>query len=198
MKKQIIITIGREYGSAGHYIAEKMAQKLGIALYDKKFFEDSHDEIGYSREIMQKYDEKPVNVFISRKIVNHTNSIEEIVQQKVSEFISARAESGESFVIVGRCSDQVLRNNKNAIHIFIMGTYEDKLNRIMQIYKFDREKAAECLKKHDKKRRNYHNTYSDLKWGDSRGYHICINSSIIGIDSTVELLCEYAEKFKNL
>ena len=175
MKKQIIITIGREYGSAGHYIAEKMAQKLGIALYDKKFFEDSHDEIGYSREIMQKYDEKPVNVFIS-----------------------ARAESGESFVIVGRCSDQVLRNNKNAIHIFIMGTYEDKLNRIMQIYKFDREKAAECLKKHDKKRRNYHNTYSDLKWGDSRGYHICINSSIIGIDSTVELLCEYAEKFKNL
>lgn len=113
---------------------------------------------------------------------NHTNSIEEIVQQKVSEFISARAESGESFVIVGLCSDQVLRNNKNAIHIFIMGTYEDKLNRIMQIYKFDREKAAEYLKKHDKKRRNYHNTYSDLKWGDSRGYHICINSSIIGID----------------
>lgn len=196
MKNQVIITIGREFGSAGHFIAGRLAQRLGYALYDKRFFIECHDQIGYSAEIMEKYDEKPVNVFMSKRIRNHTNSIETHVQDKVKSFIEARAESGESFVIVGRCSDQILRNNPNAIKVFVTGHIEEKIERIMYMYNLSRDKAIDKIKRHDKKRRNYHNSYSDMKWGDSRGYDICIDSSVIGINATVDVLCEYVEKFK--
>ncbi len=196
MKNQVIVTIGREYGSAGHFIAGHLAQKLGFTLYDKRFFVECHDQIGYSAEIMEKYDEKPVNVLISRRVRNHTNSIESHVQNKVNEFILSKAASGESFVVVGRCADQVLRHNPNTIKVFITGHMDEKLERIMDIYKLSKEKAADKIKFHDKKRRYYHNTYSDMKWGDSRGYDICINSSIIGIDATVDILANYVEKFR--
>lgn len=196
MKNQIIITIGREYGSAGHYIAGHLAQKLGLILYDKRFFIECHDEIGYPAEIMEKYDEKARNIWISKKIKNHTNSIEDHVQEKVSEFILSRAESGESFVIVGRCADNILRTNPNTVKVFVTGHIEEKIQRIMDVYKLSREKAIDKIKKHDKKRRNYHNHYSDMKWGDSRGYDLCIDSSVIGIEATVDILAKYIEKFK--
>ena len=196
MKKQIIVTIGREYGSAGHFIAGHLAQKLGFSLYDKAFFIECHDQIGFSAEIMEKYDEKPVNILFSKKVRNHTNSIEAHVQNKVNEFILSKAQSGESFVIVGRCADQVLRDNPNAIKVFITGHIKEKLQRIMEIFDLPEDKAMDKLKRHDKKRRSYHNTYSDMKWGDSRGYDICIDSSVIGIDATVDLLADYVEKFK--
>ena len=195
MRKQVIVAIGREYGSAGHFIAEKLAEKLGVELYDKKFIDGAGEEIGYSREVMQKYDEQPSKIFISRKIGNYTNSIEEIVQEKVADFIRARAESGESFVVVGRCSDQILRDNPNAVRVFVMGDREEKIHRIMELYSLTREKAAERIDAEDKRRRRYHNAYSDYKWGDSRGYHLCVNSSLVGIDATVEMLEFYVKKF---
>ena len=195
MREQVIVAIGREYGSAGHFIAEKLAEKLGVELYDKKFIEGACEEIGYSREVMQKYDEQPSKIFISRKIGNYTNSIEEIVQEKVADFIRARAESGESFVVVGRCSDQILRDNPNAVRVFVMGDREEKIHRIMELYSLTREKAAERIDAEDKRRRRYHNAYSDYKWGDSRGYHLCVNSSLVGIDATVEILEFYVKKF---
>ncbi|MBQ4630073.1 MAG: cytidylate kinase-like family protein [Clostridia bacterium] len=196
MKDQIIITIGREFGSAGHHIAGHLAQKLGFVLYDKKFFIECHDQVGFSAEIMEKYDEKPQNKFFSRKIRNHTNSIEAHVQDKVSDFILSRAASGESFVIVGRCSDEILRDNSNTINVFITGHMEEKIARVMDVYKLSREKAIDKIKRHDKKRKQYHNTYSEMKWGDSRGYDICIDSSVIGIEPTVDLLVDYVEKFR--
>lgn len=195
MRKQVIVAIGREYGSAGHFIAEKLSEKLGVELYDKKFIEGACEEIGYSREVMQKYDEQPSKIFISRKIGSYTNSIEEIVQEKVADFIRARAESGESFVVVGRCSDQILRDNPNAVRVFVMGDREEKIHRIMELYSLTREKAAERIDAEDKRRRRYHNAYSDYKWGDSRGYHLCVNSSLVGIDATVEMLEFYVKKF---
>lgn len=198
MKNQVIITIGREYGSAGHFIAGKLAQRLGYALYDKKFFIECNDQIGYPREIMEKYDEKPVNRFFGKRVRNHTNCIESHVQQKVEDFILKNASSGESFVIVGRCSDEILRNNPNTIKVFIMGNMDEKIQRIMEIYNLSMEKAIDKIKRHDKKRRAYHNTYSTVKWGDSRGYDMCINSSSIGVDQTVELIEKYVEEFKNI
>lgn len=196
MKDQIIITIGREYGSAGHTIAEKLADKLGIRCYNRKFLEDHHDEIGYSREILLKYDEKPINIFNSRRVRSHTNSIEAHVQDRVAEFFTAKAESGESFVILGRCSDQIFRNNPNAVKIFILAHEDMKIQHLMEVFELNKEQAVAKMKRHDKKRKQYHNTYSDTKWGDSRGYDICINSYQLGVDATVEILYDYVMRFK--
>ncbi len=195
MKKQLIVTISREYGSAGHFIAERIAKKLDIALYDKSFFINAHDKIGYSAEIMEKYDEKPINFLLSRRVGEHSNSIERHVQQKVDEFLLSKANSGESFVVVGRCADNLLRDNPNAVRIFVLADEEEKIHRIMEIYNLSREKAIDKMRRHDKKRKSYHNTYCDIRWGDSRGYHLCVNSSLLGIDDTSEVICEYLSRF---
>lgn len=197
MDKQIIVTIGREYGSAGHYIAGHLAQKLGLTLYDKRFFIECHDQIGYPQDVMEKYDEKARNRWISKKVRNHTNSIEDHVQEKVSDFILSRAKSGESFVIVGRCADSILRDYPNTIKVFVTGNMEDKIERVMGIYKLSRDEAIDKIKRHDKKRKSYHNLYSDKKWGDSRGYDICIDSSVIGIESTVDVLATFIDRYIN-
>lgn len=195
MKEQIIVTIGREYGSAGHLIAEKLAKKLNINLYDRKFIEDSHELIGYSREILEAFDEKPVNVWFSKRLGGHSTSIENHVQQRIFDMIKEKAQSGESFIIVGRCADYILRENPNAVRVFVLGDIEEKINHVMEVYELPRNKAIAKIRRHDKKRKAYHNTYSDIKWGDSRGYHLCINSSLLGIDDTVEMLYDYVTRF---
>lgn len=184
MNRQIIITVGREYGSGGHFIAAGIAEKLGIKLYDKKFIQ----ELGFDREITDKYDEKARNVFLSRTVGGFSNSIEDALNEKVFEFIREKAKSGESFVIVGRCAEYVLRDFENVFSVFVLGDMKDKVNRIMSIYNLSERKAMERIKLKDKRRKSYHNFYSDTKWGDSRGYDLCINSSKFGVEETAEAI----------
>lgn len=195
MKNQVIITISREYGSAGHFIAQKLAEKLNVTLYDKQYIEDSYEQIGFPKDVLNRYDEKPRNILFSRRVGRHSSSIEDHVQQKVADFLVSKADAGESFVIVGRCADSIFREHPNAVRVFVMGDKEDKIKRIMELYELDRDSAIEKMKRHDKKRRQYHNTYSKIKWGDSRGYHVCINSAAVGIDKTVDILCDYVKGF---
>ena len=197
MKEQIIVTIGREYGSGGHHIAQEIAEKLGVKLYDKELLEQMVRDSGYTKDDVEKYDEKPVNPFLSRKVRNYSNSIEEVMAEKVFDFIRDRAEEGESFVVVGRCSENVLRGNPNTVSVFVLGDMKDKLARIEKLYNLSESKAMLAIKKKDKLRKLYHNYYSDIKWGDSRGYHVSVNSSLLGIEGTVDMLMDLIDKFRN-
>ncbi len=197
MKEQIIVTIGREYGSGGHHIAQEIAEKLGVKLYDKELLEQIVRDSGYTKDDVEKYDEKPVNPFLSRKVRNYSNSIEEVMAEKVFDFIRDRAEEGESFVVVGRCSENVLRGNPNTVSVFVLGDMKDKLARIEKLYNLSESKAMLAIKKKDKLRKLYHNYYSDIKWGDSRGYHVSVNSSLLGIEGTVDMLMDLIDKFRN-
>ena len=107
------------------------------------------------------------------------------------EYLEEMAENGESFIVVGRCSEHVLKENPNMISIFILGDIETKALRIAKIHNITVEKAKELLIKTDKKRKYYHNHYCKGKWGDSRNYEVSINSSKIGVDETVKILTEY-------
>ncbi len=197
MKNQVIITIGREYGSAGHFIAKQVAKNMGLPLYNKDYFLDMCSKFGYTREDMDKYDERPINIFMSKRRGNHTNSVEQIIYDKIKDFIRERADSGESFVVVGRCSDYILRNCPNAVHIFVTGDKEEKIKRIMELHNLSYEDAKDKVKFKDRQRRNFHNRHSDKKWGDSRVYNMCINATSIGIDSTADIIERYAKDFKN-
>ena len=115
MKNQIIITLGREHGSGGHYIADMIAQELGIKLYDKDSIEKEIVSEGYSEEMIRKMDEKPVNFFASRRIGKYSNSLEVNVAEKTFAMLRDKAANGESFLIIGRCSDQVLKGNPNML-----------------------------------------------------------------------------------
>ena len=111
MKDQIIITMGREHGSGGHYIADMIARELGIKLYDKDSIESEIVSEGYSEELIRRMDEKPVNFFASRRIGRFSNSLEVNVAEKTFDMIRAKAASGESFLLIGRCGEQVLKDD---------------------------------------------------------------------------------------
>ncbi len=197
MKHQIIITIGREYGSGGHYIADCVAGKLGIALYDKALLEETAQKRGYTSDDLTKYDEKPVNPFLSRKVRGFSNSIEENIANSIFDIIREKAISGESFVVVGRCAEFILRDNDNTLKVFIRSNERDKIERVSRIYGVSAAKAIEMMHKADKQRKYFHNYYSDIKWGDCRGYDLCLNSALLGVENSVDVVLSVAEMMIN-
>ena len=195
MKEQIIVAIGREHGSGGHYIAELISKALGIKLYDKETIEAAVVNQGYSQELISQMDERPINFFASRRIGKFSNSIEFNVAERTFQMLRAKAAQGESFVVLGRCGEQVLKDNPNCISIFICGNPQFKLSRIMEKLGLDAEAAIEEIKTVDRSRKNYHNYYCDTKWGDARGYDMTVKSDVLGCEKTAEMLTGYIRDF---
>ena len=195
MKKQIIVAIGREHGSGGHYIADLIARELGVKLYDKVSIEKEITSGGYSEELVSEMDEKPVNFFASRRIGRFSNSLEVNVAEKTFAMLRSKAAEGESFVVIGRCGEQVLENNPNCISIFICGDPQFKLNRVMNKLGLNAEQAIEEIRNVDRSRKSYHNYYCDTKWGDARGYDLTVKSNVLGCEKTAEMLVGYIRSF---
>ncbi len=195
MGKQIIISVGREFGSGGHEIAECLAKHYNIPLYDKEIFDHVEEKGSISAEVAKYFDEKPVNpIFYPVAMDGSYLPLEQTVANHIFDFIRAKGDKEkESFVIVGRCAEYVLRDNPNLISIFILGDKEVKKQRVMEKYELDEKAAYNKMKKADKMRKTYHNFYADGKWGDSRNYDICINSSTLGIDNTLDTLIAYID-----
>ncbi len=199
MEKQIIISVGREFGSGGHEIAERLAEHYNIPLYDKEIF-DHVEEKGFIRaDVAKHFDEKPINpVFYPTMMDGTYLSLEQTVANHIFDFIRLKGDKEkESFVIVGRCAEYILRDNPNMISIFILGDREVKVERVMNKYELDRKSAYNRMKREDKLRKTYHNFYADGKWGDSRSYDICVNSSKLGVDKTLEALIAYIDLSRN-
>lgn len=195
---KIIITIGREYGSGGREIGEKLAERLGIPCYDKliidRIAKQSNMDPSFvekiaedQREIMNHmvyhtyYEMNPVitEPSIAYKInVARTKSIEELSQNG-------------SCIIIGRASDYVLRNEENLISIFISADIESRLERIMERQNCKSNKAKKLMKQIDKNRADFYNFNTDRKWADPDNYDFIINSSRLGIDGTVEAILSY-------
>lgn len=188
MKEQVIISISREYGSGGHEIANKIAEAHSLPLYDRNILEEVSKQKNVHVDTLKKYDERAKNVLTSRTVRGHSNSPEEHIARMQFDFIKEKAASGESFVIVGRCSETVLADCEGLIPIFITGDMDKKIERIMRIYNLPEKEAIEKIRRHDKYRRKYHNAHSPSRWGDSRHYDLCINSSPLGIDGTVKTI----------
>lgn len=195
MRKQIIISIGREFGSGGHEIAERLAKHYDIPLFDKEIFEHVEEQGTIAPDVARYFDEKPVNpIFYPIAMDGTYLSLEQTVANHIFNFIRTKGEQEKcSFVIVGRCAEYVLRDNPNMISIFILGDKEVKIKRVMKKYDLDEKNAYNRMKKEDKMRKTYHNFYSDGKWGDSRTYDVCMNSSTLGIDRTIEALIAYID-----
>ncbi|MCH5251648.1 MAG: cytidylate kinase-like family protein [Lachnospiraceae bacterium] len=194
MAEQIIISISREFGTGGREIAGMIAKDLGIALYDRNILEEIAEEKNTEIEHLERVDEKPRNLLLSRKVKGYSNSMEENLAQMQFEYLRKKADSGESFVVVGRCSETVLKDREALVSIFVTGEIQDKIERIMKKDSLSEEEAKAKLNRHDKTRRKYHNHHSEHKWGDSRYYDICINSSRLGVEGTAKLLEEYIKR----
>ena len=190
---QLLIAIGREFGSGGREIAEKLGERLGITVYDKNMLDEIAERYGFNRELLDEHEETPVNVLFSRKIRGFSSSIEEVIAQRQFELIKEKADNGESFVIVGRCAEHVLKGRKGLHTFFIRGDADMKCRHVMSKYSLEERDAQELMRRRDRQRKNFHNFYCEGKWGDSRNYDLCVNASALGVEGSVELLCKYLE-----
>ena len=129
MDKQYIVVISREFGSGGHEIAEMLSKKLNVNLYDRKMLDEIAMEKNMHVDQLKKHEEKPRRKLLSRRVRGYSNSPEEIIAEMQFDYIRKKADSGESFVIVGRCADTVLRDRPGMISIFVTGDKECKIKR---------------------------------------------------------------------
>lgn len=191
MAEQLIISIGREYGSAGHKIAEKVAKELNLEFYDRKRLDELAEEKDAEFEEIEEKEDAPRNPFLRLKAKK--DSKDEDTLQKQFNFLQEKADSGESFVVVGRCAEVVLSHNEANISIFILGDIDAKMKHVMRKYDIDEKEALAKMKRHDRNRKRYHNEHSQIAWGDSRGYDLTINSSKLGTDKTVQAIVQYVK-----
>lgn len=188
---QIIISVGREFGSGGRVIAEKLSERFNLPLYDRHLITEIAEKMGMTIEAVAKYNETPKNVFVSRRVNGYSNSIEDNIAEMQFNVMEEKAKSGESFVVVGRCSETKLKKYPGLISLFILGDMDKKIERVMDVYGLDEDDATRFILKKDKKRKRYHNYHCQGKWGDSRLYDFSINSSKLGIDETVDIIEGY-------
>lgn len=189
--KQLIIAVSREFGSGGHCIAEELARRFGLPMYDRNILEHVADEKKVDSRNLEKYDELPKNRLFSRTVRGFSNSPQEQIANMQFNFLRKKAGEGESFVIVGRCAESILKGYPGLVTIFVLGDMEAKIERIAHINKVSRSDAEQMIDRYDKKRKAYHNHYCQMKWGDSRNYDLCINSNKLGIERTTDTLEQY-------
>ena len=198
MGKQLIISVGREFGSGGHEIAEKLARIYDIPLLDHNLLYEIAEERGLDGERLKEFDEKHKTFFGTRTVRGFSSAPEENVSLLQFDYLQKRAAKGDSFVVVGRCSEDVLREYDCMISIFILGDKQNKVERIMELFDMEESMAERFICDKDMKRRRYHNSYCEGKWGDSRNYDISINSSKLGIEGTVAVLKDYIDRRRNV
>lgn len=198
-----IITISREFGSGGREIGKILAEQLGIPFYDKELLELASKESGICKELFVTHDESYTNSFLYSLVmgtypvtadgrINPEMPLNHRIFLAQFETIKRIAENGPC-VIVGRCADYVLKGNENVINFFVMGNMTEKKKRILERYDIEKNKVEDFIKKTDKRRANYYNYYSDMKWGAAKNYDLCINSSKTGIQGAVSLMKAYID-----
>ena len=197
-KTNTIITIGREYGSAGREIGYKVADYFGIKLYDKEMLARAAKESGICQELFETHDEKPTSSFLY-SLVMDTYSLgysagsyaDMPINHKVflAQFDTIKKIASEGpCILVGRCADYALEDFDNGLSVFIHADMNARIRRIARIYDLTDAKAKERIVKTDKQRASYYNYYSNKKWSDADSYNICLDSSVLGIDGTAEAI----------
>ncbi len=193
LKKHIIITVSREYGSGGRYIGRLIADKLGIKLYDKELIEKVAEDTGLSEEYIENNEQK-------RETLDNLNNgyyfglnYSDELFIKESEMIKKLADK-ESCVIIGRCADFILKDRENLIKVFIYSDMEDKIKRVTEIYGIKKENAKKEINKINKLRANHYKHYTDQEWSNSENYDITINSATLGVEKTADLICEMVKE----
>lgn len=190
-KQRVIISVGRQFGSGGHMIAEILSKRFELPIYDHRMLEEIAREKEVDQKTLAKYDEKPASKLFSRTVSGHSSSLADHLAQMQFDFLKRRADAGESFVVVGRCSEMVLKDYDGLITIYIVGDEEPKRRRIMDLYHLSEPDAQSMMTRKDWRRKSYHNSYCKGRWGDSRNYDICVNSSRLGIEGTADILEQY-------
>lgn len=206
MTDHTIITIGRQFGSGGHEIGNRLAERLNIPLYDKNLIHMAANEIGISNEAAENINETVLGRFLSAYVVSFgdytafmsgepAEPLSDRMYRVQTELVKKLAERS-SCVIVGRCADYILGDYSNCIHVFVHAFKEDRIRRIARIYKLSERQAWEKIKRTDRERKQYYETHTGREWGSINSHQILFNASLMGTDGIVDAL-EAMYRFKD-
>lgn len=188
-RDNLIITIAREYGSGGRYVGKILADKLGIKLYDKDLIKIVSNNSGLSGEYIEENEQniqsKLLSSFNSQYYNNLSNDDNLFIAE--SKAINEAADKG-ACIIIGRCSNYILRDRKNVINVFLYNNDENKIKRAVKYYGLDENKALNEINKINKAREKHYNYYTQNNWRDFKNYDICINVDKYGVEGTAELI----------
>ncbi len=202
MAQRYVITIGRQLGSGGREIGQKLSARLGIAFYDKELIRIASQESGLKEEFFERVDEqKHFSLFpgilglrtaMGDDFFSNYYLSNESLFRIQSDVMKKLAAEG-SCIFVGRCADYVMKDERNCLNLFVSADMEERIRRIAQSHKITDSKAKELIERTDKGRSSYYNYFTGKTWGAAESYHLCINSSLLGIDETVRFICHVAE-----
>ena len=206
MAKKLIITIARQYGSGGREIGEMVAKYLGIPLYDKQLITDAASKGNLNEEVIKKTDESAANSLLytlamGSNVVGTTMHfgykmpINDKLFNLQADIIKEEAMKAPS-VFVGRCADYVLNECKNVIKVFLYADVNERAKRIAEVEGVSESDARVLIYKTDKRRANYYNYYTSLKWGKSENYNLMIDTGAVGIEGAAKIIGEYIKILK--
>lgn len=188
-----VITIGREHGSGGRMVAQKVADRLGIPLYDKKLIRMTADESGFSENYVAAAETKRTSSFLYNLYFDSNNlPLDDQLFLAQCKVIEEAAQKGPC-VIVGRCGDYVLRKWVSCLRVFLYAPMEERMRRAVQEYHKDEKDVQRYLEKYDKSRATYYNRFTNEKWGDPHRYHLMINTTL-GLDVVADQIIELVQK----
>lgn len=196
---KLIINVGRQFGSGGKLVALSLGRKLGIPVYDQELISKAAEQSGFSKELFARSDEKRSLLALSSFIVdvgrfgsadNYVNDNQLFVIQ--SNVIRTIADKG-SAIFIGRCSDYILRDRK-CLDVFVTATDAVRIKRVAGRMNITPEQAEAMMRKKDRTRETYYNYYTFGNWGVASNYDLCVDSSILGIDGTADMIIDFCRR----
>ncbi len=205
MNNKYVINIGRQLGSGGREIGAKLAAQLHIDFYDKELINIASKESGLCKEFFEKADEKTSQTifgglfgmrfpFINDGSIPNNNCLSNDALFKIQSDVIRELAEKKSCLFVGRCADYILRDHPRCVNIFISASKEERIRRLCKEKVINSGKAEDLIEKTDRERAAYYNYYSYKVWGAAATYHLCIDSSSLGIDETVAFIKLFIEK----
>lgn len=199
--ENFVITVGRQFGSCGKEIGHALAKRFDIAFYDKELIALASKESGLCQEFFEKADERNSGGLLQAFAAGFTFgpfqyndflSNDKLFQ--IQSDVIRKVADEHSCVIVGRCADYILRENKRCINVFVHADMATRVQTVMNRQNITEQEARELVRKMDKTRPNYYNFYSDKEWGVAASYHLSVDSSLLGVEGTVDFIEQFVRK----
>lgn len=193
-----IINIGRSFGSAGGHIGHAIGQKLGIPFYDNELISRVAEENGYSKGIFDRAEEKSLFSFSSFFASSRLGYMDGgYVNDNVlfgiqSEVIKTVAAKGDA-IFIGRCADYILRD-LDCLNVFVTAPEPYRIHSLVESEGITADEAEKLMRRKDRTRETYYNYYTFGAWGKASNYHLCVDSSILGIDGTAEMIVDFGRR----
>lgn len=198
-----VITIARGYGSGGKTIGQKLAQKLNIPSYGREIIRLASEDSGINEKLFGRVDEKVRKPSLFRAS-NHVYK-GELLPPESNEFVSddnlfnyqakviKQLADDAPCVIIGRCADFILKDRPNVIRLFVYAPFNECVQTVMDLYGVNEREAKKRIQSIDKHRGDYYAYYTGHAWNNPNNYDLCINSSTLGFDETVNLIIDYLQ-----